>query len=386
MSLMKHYDVVIIGAGASGMAAAGAAVGRGRNVAILDMGGQCARKVAVSGGGRCNFTNDAVSVNRYFGKNPDFVRGAIARVTSSDILRWAASHNIKWVEKASGQYFCSDGAEKIVRALYDDMRGTDIFTNTNVTGIERTGDTFLIHTAGPDFSCHSVLIASGGTSFHTLGVSDIGYKIAKQFGHKIIPVRPALCAIATDCFSSELAGISVNAQITVGKEKINDSMLFTHFGIGGPVVYRATVRDFDELVINLAPDVNVYEILRNAKQRSGRKNVASILSEYLPIRVAKWICGDVKNIADYRDSDLRIIADKVNHIIIPYNKIKLHGLASAEVVRGGVDTTQISSKTMESKLCAGLFFAGEVLDIAGDLGGFNLHWAWASGRVAGEYI
>ena len=384
MSIMKQYDVVIIGAGAAGLAAAAVAVERGRRVAMFEMGNVPARKVMASGGGRCNITNSAVAYNRYFGENPNFVRGAIARVKPDDILNWARAHKIKLVEKDAGRYFCANGAQDVVNALLRDAHGTDIFVKTTVTDINPHSGNFTVSTAHGDYLAQSVIIATGGVSFATLGVSDFGHKIAKKFGHKIIPVRPALCAIATNTFSPELAGISVNAQITVGKAKIKDSMLFTYFGIGGPAIYRATVRDQDNLIINIAPDVDVFECLRNAKTSDGRKTVAGILSGILPVRVAKWICPDTRHIADFRNDELSQIARRINNIFISRKDIKLHNLASAEVVRGGVDTSQISSKTMESKLCPGLFFVGEVLDVAGDLGGFNLHWAWASGRVAGQ--
>lgn len=381
---MKKYDVIIIGAGAAGLSAAAVALSRGRRVAILDMGNVPARKISVSGGGRCNFTNGAVAANRYFGNNPDFVRNAIARVKPNDILNWARQNNIKWTEKSPGQYFCVDGANVIVDALMRNARGADIWTSTVVTGVGRNLTGFLIQSDQGDFAAQSVIVATGGISFSALGVSDIGYKIAKQFGHKIIPVRPALCAIATHVFASDLSGISVDTEICVGREKIRDYMLFTHFGVGGPAIYRATVRDFNDIIINMAPDTNIFDILRRAKTSNGRKSVAGILSETLPNKLAKWICSDTGHIADYKDSELQKIAEKVNHVVIPRNDITLHGMPSAEVVRGGVDTSQISSKTMESMICPGLFFAGEVMDVAGDLGGFNLHWAWASGRVAGE--
>lgn len=381
---MKKYDVIIIGAGAAGLSAAAVALSRGRRVAILDMGNMPARKISVSGGGRCNFTNNAVAANRYFGNNPDFVRSAIARVKPNDILNWARQNNIKWTEKSPGQYFCVDGANVIVDALMRNTRGADIWTSTVVTGVSRNLTGFLIQSDQGDFAAQSVIVATGGISFSALGVSDIGYKIAKQFGHKIIPVRPALCAIATHVFASDLSGISVDTEICVGREKIRDYMLFTHFGVGGPAIYRATVRDFNDIIINMAPDTNIFDILRRAKTSNGRKSVAGILSETLPNKLAKWICSDTGHIADYKDSELQKIAEKVNNVVIPRNDITLHGMPSAEVVRGGVDTSQISSKTMESMICHGLFFAGEVIDIAGDLGGFNLHWAWASGRVAGE--
>lgn len=384
--IMKKYDVMIIGAGASGMAAAHAALARGRSVAVIDMGNAPLRKVAASGGGRCNFTNAAATRNRYFGGNPDFVRGPLARVTYSDVLDWAREHNIAWTEKNVGQYFCADGAGVIVDALISDARGAKIIQNDAVESVDFIDGQFIIHAASGEYGATSVIVATGGVSFPTLGTSDVGYKIAKHFGHKIVPVRPALCAIATGVFPDTLAGVSLPVEITIGRDVITDDMLFTHVGIGGPAVYRATVRNSDvDWIINLMPNANTFDILARAKRTDGRKNVATILGQYMPARVAQWIAGgDVRNIADIRDTDLRQIAERVQHIVIARDAYKYHGLRSAEVVRGGVATDQISSRTMESKLRSGLFFAGEVIDIAGDLGGFNLHWAWASGTIAGE--
>ena len=386
ISHMKKYDVMIIGAGASGMAAAHAALARGRSVAVIDMGDVPLRKVAVSGGGRCNFTNAAATRNRYFGGNPDFVRGPLARVTCGDVLDWATRAGIRWTEKSAGQYFCADGAGAIIDALMADARGAKIIQNNAVESVDFTGDQFIIHAASGEYGATSVIVATGGTSFPTLGTSDIGYKIAKHFGHKIVPVRPALCAIATSAFPDTLAGISLPVEITIGRDVITDNMLFTHVGIGGPAVYRATVRNSDtDWIINMMPAVNTFEILSRAKHTDGRKNIATILGQHMPARVAQWIArGDVRNIADIRDTDLRQIAERTQHIVIARDAYKYHGLRSAEVVRGGIATDQISSRTMESKLRSGLFFAGEVIDIAGDLGGFNLHWAWASGTIAGE--
>ncbi len=359
---------------------------RGRRVAILDMGTAPLRKVGISGGGRCNFTNTAACSSRYFGENPNFVRSAIAQFSPTDMLDWVARHNIQVAQKAPGQYFCANGAGDMTAALMHDAHHADLYTGVTVTGVSKTNQIFSIATDNGVFIAQSVIIATGGTSFATLGVSDIGYKIAKHFGHRIVPPRPALCAIATDAFSSTLAGASMPVEITVGKERFTDSMLFTHFGIGGPAIYRATVRDISGGIrINLVSGVNIFEQLRCAKQSSGRRNLTTVLSGYMPNRVAKWFAGDgTKNIADYKDSELKQIANQISDIFIPRDRIKLHNLQSAEVVRGGVATDAISSKTMESKICSGLFFAGEVLDIAGDLGGFNLQWAWASGYVAGN--
>ena len=385
---MKNYDVIILGAGAAGLFAAASAIKNKKYISIIDMGDAPARKVAVSGGGRCNFTNIATTPERYFGNNKNFVRGALARFSPTDMVNWVKSHNLEICEKAHGQYFCADGAGAIVRALVSDVGDADIFSSTTVIDVDKHGSAFVIKTNRGDFSCDKLIVATGGISFATLGVSDIGYKIAKKFGHRVVPVRPALCAIATNMFPNTLMGISLPVTITVGREKIYDDMLFTHFGIGGPAVYRTTVRDIGEQIkINLAPNDDIYEYLRTAKQTNGKKTITIILSQKMPLRVAKWVCGDINaKIADLRDSVIKNIANRINDIVIPSSSIKLHTLASAEVVRGGVDTTDISSKTMESKLCPGLYFVGEVIDIAGDLGGFNLHWAWASGFTAGTSV
>lgn len=383
---MNKYDVIIIGAGAAGLSAAGVLIGRGKRVAIIEMGHSPARKVMASGGGRCNLTNMSVSHNRYFGNNPDFVRGAINRVTPTDIIDWASNHNIELVEKSPGQYFCADGAAVVVDALIRDSKKADILYNTCVSSIVKADNLFHVSANHKTYIAQSVILATGGVSFPILGVSDTGYQIAKSFGHKIIPVRPALCAMSTSVFASEFSGTSLQVDITIGKVHICDSLLFTHFGIGGPAAYRATLHDLsDGILIDLLPGHDIFKILCDYKVKNGRKTMIGILGEYLPHKVAKWFIGDdTRNIADIKNTELQIVANKIKKIYIPATQIKLHGMQSAEVVRGGIDTNEVSSKTMESKLCPGLFFAGEVLDVAGDLGGFNLHWAWASGRVAGQ--
>lgn len=383
---MKHCDIIIIGAGAAGLSAAAVALRRGRSVAILDMGDRPARKVAVSGGGRCNFTNDAVAYTRYHGENPEFVRSAIARTTPGDILAWATAHNIEFVEKAPGQYFCADGANKIVDALIHDAAEADFVMSATVDTITKENDLFHVHAGADIRTAQSVIVATGGISFPALGVSDAGYKIARQFGHKIVPPQPALCALNMRYFPPELAGISVPACISVGAAEINDDLLLTHAGIGGPAAYRASIYNLSNgIYINLMPGTDVVEFLRGARRTMARKSISGVLETRMPARLAKWITGGVqKNMADWSDVEIRNIAERISHIFIPGDQITRHGMSGAEVVRGGVSTDAVSSKTMESKLCPGLFWAGEVLDIAGDLGGFNLHWAWASGRAAGE--
>lgn len=383
--IMKHYDVIIIGGGAAGLSAAATALARGRRVAVLDMGTAPARKVMASGGGRCNFTNMAATRDRYFGNNPDFVRGALARVSPTDILDWTTQHGLRYEEKAPGQYFCTTGAGDVVRALVRDANGADIFLNTSVISARRENNKFYIKCDNNEFTADSLIIATGGISFATMGVSDIGYKIAKEFGHKIIPPRPALCAIDTDVFPHDWAGISMPVAITVGRRQISGDMLFTHFGIGGPAVYSASLASSDtDIHINLMHGVDVFEWLSMEKRTEGRKSLHTILATRMPAQIAKYFAGAPRNIADFRDSELSDIASRISNIVIPAVSWRHHGMRAAEVTYGGVDTSQISSKTMESKIVPHLFFVGEVMDITGDLGGFNLQWARASGRVAGE--
>ncbi len=379
---MNTFDIIIIGAGASGLMAAARAVSAGKSVCVLDMGATPGRKVGVSGGGKCNFTNLRANHTHYFGQNPDFVRGALARWTPQNTVDWVKSHGIKIYEKTPGQYF-AESSTKIINALLTDAHGAKILSNATVNSVHKIDNKFVVMTInGATYSAHKLVVATGGMSYANLGVSDIGYKIAKQFGHKIVPIRPALCAIKTDFFNAGLSGISIPVEIKINRDIIHDDMLFTHFGLGGPAIYRATARDLSNgITINLLPNIEIFDWLRENKKTNGKKQLKTILATKLPERVAEFITnGDTRNIADWRDSELRDITDKIANIKIA--KPALQTLELAEVTRGGIDTAQISSRTMESKLCPNLYFIGEVLDIAGDLGGYNLQWAWASAHAA----
>ena len=378
---MKTFDVIIIGAGAAGLMAAGQLQRRKKSVLIIDMGDRPLRKVAISGGGNCNFTNLRADFTHYFGKNPQFVISALNHFSPKDVLDWVKKHNIKYIEKESGRFFCKNGSQEIINALLNDAKGANFQYNTNVVKVAKTETLFSVKTDHGDFMATSVIVATGGISYPDVGVSNIGQQIAKKFGHKNEPVRPALCAIKTNEFNKELAGISLPVEITVGKNKIADNLLFTHFGIGGPAVYRATLINPKQMVINFAPNVNVFEFLKSRKQDHGKKSVSGIITEFLPNKLAKFLCDNRRNIADLRDSELKQIAIKINHFEIMDGSAI--GFQSAEVMMGGISTDEISSKTMESKLCHGLFFAGEAIDITGDLGGFNLQWAFSSGITAG---
>lgn len=383
--MIKNFDVVILGAGASGLMAAKTAVELGKSVAVIDFARQPARKIKISGGGRCNFTNLKADASRYFGQNPKFVKSALSQLSPNDVLHWVSQNGIKYTEKAPGQYFCKGSASDIVDLLLSNTQKATFYYDTNVKSVSKTGPSFIIQTTSGDFSSKSLIVATGNLSFPSVSVSDLGFQIAKQFGHKVIPVRPALCAVVTKAFSSDFAGISLNVEIKYGKQTIADSMLFTHFGLGGPAIYRLTARDLsDEIFINFIPGLDTFNWLKGAKNTAGKKTLRNIVSEKLPTKLADFFVPDsVKRLADYKDSELKLVADKISCFRLLKDDFKPYGMQSAEVARGGVSTDKISSKTMESELCPGLFFVGEVLDITGDLGGFNLQWAWSSGYVAG---
>ena len=387
---MVIYDVAVVGAGASGLMAASQALKNGRTVAIIEMGNMPGRKISVSGGGHCNITNLSATFDRYYGSNPQFVRSALAQFKPSDMIDWAKAHGIELYEKTPGRYFCKTSAKDVVVALMSDLVAADIFYNTIVIDIsKKSDDIFYVHTNKQTICARAVIIATGGISYPTLGVSELGYKIAKRFKHKIIPIRPTLCPIriANNPFVN-FSGVSIPVSLTVENNIIYDDLLFTHTGIGGPAVYRTSLYDISGGIhINILPNINIYDVFITAKKNNGRKQIVGILCECLPNKIAKYIAkNDTRNIADIKDAELKQIAASIHDIYLSGDLIKPHNFSVAEVTYGGISTTEISSKTMESKLCSGLYFTGEVLDITGDLGGFNLHWAWASGFVAGNNV
>ena len=381
---MKTYDIIIIGAGASGIFATGHI--KNKSVCILDAGSRPLRRVAISGGGKCNFTNISADYKHYFGENPNFTRSALAVWTPTDMLNWAHSHNIKIFEKSPGQYFAHDATD-IINALLNDANKTDIVLNTNVLSATKSSDIFEIKTNTQTFFAKNLCIATGGISYSNISSGDIGYKIAKSFGHKIVPPRPALCGIKTKIFDSNLSGISTPVEITINREKITENMLFTHWGIGGPAIYRTSVRDINNgFTINLLPNCDIENLITTQKQINGRRQIKTILSQQMPERLVEFLIGkNTKNIADWTTAEIKTLTEKMIVKIAP-NEFELQKFDSAEITRGGIDTTDISSKTMESKLCRGLYFIGECLDIAGDLGGYNLQWSWASATAMAKNL
>ena len=309
---MKKYDVIIVGAGAAGLMSAVELSKRKKNILIIDMGKKLGRKIEISGGGKCNFTNTHSDYSHYFGKNPRFVCSALSQFSPQDTLNWVKSHNIDFYEKEPGRYFCTKSSYDIINAFITDIKNTEIKFDTKLSDIIKTDNIFTLKTNNGNFLCKSVIIATGGMSYSHLGASETGHIIAKKFGHKIEPVRPGLCAIKTKSFSPDLSGISLMVEININKHKIKDNLLFTHFGIGGPAIYRASLLDCKQMHINFAPNINVFEFLKSAKQTNGKKSVANILSKILPNKLAHFLCKKyTKHIADYKDIEIQEIANKI---------------------------------------------------------------------------
>lgn len=379
---MNIYDVIVLGGGIAGLSATRKLLQRDKRVLIIDYGDKLARKLLISGGGKCNFTNNSVSYLHYFGQNPKFVISAINKIKPTDILHWMDSHKIEYFEKTPGQYFSVDGSYTIWRALYNECQRATILKDTEIHTVMFKDDHYIINNT---YHAKSIIVATGGLSYPSLYVSDIGYTIAKQFNHKIIPVRAGLTSCKTTAFEDTLSGISLPVKISVETEHIEDDLLFTHTGLGGPAIYKMSLRDLKKTIsINFLPNINIFDTFKTIKQTNGKKTIINVLCEYMPIKLAKWFGkGYSKHIADYKDSELQKLSNTIQ--CFPLNNLRFNNFDKAEVTIGGISTKNICSKTMESYLQPNLFFAGEVIDIAGDLGGFNIHWAVASGTVAGLF-
>ncbi len=377
-----YFKSIIIGAGASGLMCAAHIADEG-SVLILEKQPQIAAKVKISGGGRCNFTNLGAAAANYLCTNKHFVKSALARFTPQDIVKIMQQNHLKFEERQNGQLFAFSAAD-VVGMLWKRCaeKKVKLQTNCEINQVSKVNDIFRIETNCGVFASENLIVASGGVSYPKIGATDFGYKIAGQFGHKIINPHPALVGLTAPAdmrsFFSESAGISVPAAITVNKKKICGDLLFTHLGISGPAVLNASLywQNGQTLYIDF---LNGQSFEKLAEQQS-KKNVSQILSMVLPAKLAKRLAGGLDcNIENLSNKNKQILNDRLNHFA--FTPQKTMGFDRAEVTAGGVDVGQISSQTMESKLCPHLFFIGEVLDVTGELGGFNLHWAWASANA-----
>ncbi|MBQ4856133.1 NAD(P)/FAD-dependent oxidoreductase [Rhodanobacter sp. B2A1Ga4] len=387
-------DVLIIGAGAAGLMCAIAAGQRGRRVLVVDHANKVGKKILMSGGGRCNFTNMGATPANYLSANPHFAKSALARYTPWDFIALVEKHRIAYHEKELGQLFCDDSSKQIVRMLLDECAaaGVTVEASCGVQRARKTPEGFTVHTARGEVHAESLVVASGGLSIPSMGASGFGYELARQFGHAVLPTRAGLVPLTLSGKHQEhyqdLAGVALPVVETrVGKQGFRAGLLFTHRGISGPAILQISSywQPGDDLRIDLLPDLDIGAYL--VEQRAARPlaELKTVLGEVLPKRLAQRLCEQWlgnRPMRQYRDAELVQIGVQLN--TWPITASGTEGYRTAEVTLGGVDTDGLSSSTMQSKLVPGLYFIGEVVDVTGWLGGYNFQWAWASGQAAGE--
>ncbi len=385
-------DVIIIGAGASGLICAIEAGKRGKSVLVLDHSQKIGSKIRISGGGRCNFTNLHLSPEHYISQNQHFCKSALSRYTHEDFIAILRKHRISFHEKESGQLFCDATSAEIIVMLRAECEkaGAEFLLGCCIKHIERNG-LFTVATDRGTFQSRSFVIATGGLSYPKLGASDFGIRIAKQFDINVIAPKPGLVPFTLSQkelnIFRELSGVSINAEVTSNRASFQGSILFTHRGLSGPAILQISSywNKGDMLTIDLLPGINAYDLL--IENRQSRKEIKTLLSQYLPSRFSQVWCRhylQTKPVCQFTEKELRDAAEKLQawHVIPSGTE----GYGAAEVTVGGIDTNEVSSRTMEARKVPGLYIIGEVLDVTGQLGGYNLHWAWASGHAAGQYV
>ncbi|MEO6031614.1 MAG: NAD(P)/FAD-dependent oxidoreductase [Burkholderiaceae bacterium] len=386
------FDAIIVGAGAAGLHCAAIAGQRGVRVLLIDHAAKLAEKIRISGGGRCNFTNRGAGPANFISSNPNFCRSALARYTPQDLLALLQRHRIGWHEKHKGQLFCDDGSEAIISML---VRECDAGAVTRwqpcaVHAVRSHGECFELDTDRGPVRSTQLVVASGGLSIPQLGESDFGYRLARQFGHRIIETRPALVPLTFDVKAwapfAALAGLSLAVDIETGQGKgqgrFNEDLLFTHRGLSGPAILQISNfwRPAASIRIDLAPGHDLAATLARAKQESQRQ-LGNELAEAIPRRLAEtWLAINAgqadRPMPEQRDRDLAQLAQQLQRWELTPSGTE--GYRKAEVTLGGVDTRELSSQSLQSKLVRGLHFIGEVVDVTGWLGGYNFQWAWAS--------
>jgi hypothetical protein len=356
---------------------------------VLEHNREPGRKILLSGGGRCNFTNLHAGASRYHSENPDFARSALARYTPADFVALVDRHGIPWHEKKDGQLFADRSAREIVRMLLAecDSAGARILPDCRVLSVERD-DGFALSTSLGPLRTAAVVVAAGGLSIPKVGATDLGYRIAARFGHRVVPCRPALVALRfaepERARFGDLAGVATEAAVSAGGRTFRERILFTHRGLSGPAVLDASSfwTPGAPVTVDFCPDADIAEEIRARRGGTGRSSPRSILGERLPDRLAERLAAGCPRIAELRREDVTRLSGEVHRFT--FVPAETEGYGTAEVTAGGVDTREVSGTTMESRLVPGLYFAGEVLDVTGELGGFNFQWAWASAHAAGR--
>ncbi|MDB9711256.1 NAD(P)/FAD-dependent oxidoreductase [Candidatus Pelagibacter ubique] len=392
--MTEQFDVIVVGAGAAGMMSAIEAGKRGRKVLLVDHAKKIGEKIRISGGGRCNFTNIHTHPSKFISNNPKFVISALKQYTQNNFIDLIKKHNIKFHEKKLGQLFCNESAQQIIDMLLLECEMVKVVLkkDTTIDDIDKQDDKYFIVVGSDKYFCQSLIIATGGLSIPKIGASKFGYDIAKKFGLKVIETLPALVPLT---FSEkileickELTGLSVEAVVSFKKTFFEEGMLFTHRGLSGPSILQISSywKLGDNIKVNLSPKLDVDKFLNDRKISNPKQDISIIVSEILPKRLAHIICNENNvngNICELSNKVLTSLSNSINAWAI--NPTGTEGYRTAEVTLGGIDTEEISSKTMMSNKHPGLFFIGEVVDVTGHLGGYNFQWAWSSGYVAGQY-
>jgi predicted Rossmann fold flavoprotein len=388
---MQQFDVIIIGAGAAGLMCAGVAAQGGKSVLVLDHAEKPGKKILISGGGRCNFTNRFISAAAYISQNPHFCKSALARFTAADFISMVEKSAITHHERNHGQLFCDDSAQQIIDMLMQPCRehSVTVQLRSTITSVQKN-DTFEVQSDKGLFRADSLVVATGGLSMPKMGATPFGLKLAKQFGLKTVPTVAGLAPFTFTGKEQEvlksLAGISLDASVCCGNKVFKEAMLFTHRGLSGPAMLQISSywQPGDELDIDLLPDCNIKIFLAEKRQSRPQARLSTLLSERLPKRLAQLLTEtqfEDARMQELNEKQIEQIANQLHHWRLKPNGTE--GYRTAEVTVGGVDTNELSSKTMESKKVPGLYFIGEVVDVTGHLGGFNFQWAWSSGYTAG---
>lgn len=394
---MKQYDVIIIGAGAAGLMCATESGKRQRSVLLLDKADKAGKKILISGGGRCNFTNLYTGPDDYLSKNLHFCKSALSRYTQWDFIALLESHALSWNEKTLGQLFCDQKSKAVLDVLLKECKsaGVNIKLNTLVNQVKKQDELFTLQTDKGCYQCKSLVIATGGPSIPAMGASDFALNIAKQFSVDYLPFKAALVPFTfaqneLDQWIRDLSGISTLVELCSESGKcFKESILFTHRGISGPATLQVSSywKAGESIRINLLPDDNALQWLSEAQQEHPETTLKTILAHKLPKRLAAMLCNIMlpnKPMKQYSAKELDKIAEQLaNWRVYPAGT---EGLRTAEVCLGGIDTNALSSKTFEVKSVKGLYFIGESIDVTGHLGGFNFQWAWSSGWCAGQYV
>ena len=391
-----HYEVAVIGGGAAGLMCAMVAAGRGRRVLVLERANRVGKKILMSGGGRCNFTNTGTGPENYISANPHFCKSALARYTPWHFLEMVERHRIAWHEKELGQLFCDESSKRIVRMLLDECAkvGVRIETECDISAVAVGDDgRFRIDSRLGRTTADRLVVASGGLSIPSMGASGFGYELARQFGHAVLPTRAGLVPLTLSGKHLErldgLSGVSLPVEASAGGAAFRNAMLVTHRGLSGPAILQVSSywQPGDGLRLDLLPGQDALELLQRWQRERPDAELKTLLSEALPRRFAQRLCEHwlpSRPMKQYTSPQLREMAATLG--AWPIVASGTEGYRTAEVTLGGVDTDGVSSSTFESRLLPGLHFIGEVLDVTGWLGGYNFQWAWASGHAAGQAV